>query len=386
MNTTVNSVIANSHRQRLDERAAYDFPLWIVCAILFVLGLVMVGSASFAIADRQFHQPAHYLWRQLSYAGIALLLAYGVLHVSLATWERMSDALLVVGMLLLILVILPGVGREVNGSSRWLSLGVANFQPSEFVKLAMMFYLAGYLVRRRDEVREAVSGFLKPMLLLAVVCTLLLMEPDFGAAAVLMATAMGLMFLGGVRIWQFGLLLFVVLLALAILAVASPYRMARITAFLNPWADPFDSGFQLTQALIAFGRGEWWGVGLGSSIQKLFYLPEAHTDFLFAVIAEELGLVSALLIIALFAVIVWRAFVIGRRAEKAGQAFSAYVAYGSGMWIGLQAFINIGVNMGILPTKGLTLPLMSYGGSSLIMSTVVVALLQRVAWENRETQ
>jgi len=383
---TANPVAGNRRRQRLNEAAAYDFPLWIVCAILFVLGLVMVGSASFAIADRQFHQPAHYLWRQLSYAGVALLLAYGVLHVSLAVWEKLSGALLLLGMLLLVLVILPGVGREVNGSSRWLSLGVANFQPSEFVKLAMMLYLAGYLVRRRDEVREAVSGFVKPMLLLTVVCILLLAEPDFGAAAVLMATAMGLMFLGGVRIWQFALLLFVVLLALALLAVASPYRMARITAFLNPWADPFDSGFQLTQALIAFGRGEWLGVGLGSSIQKLFYLPEAHTDFLFAVIAEELGLVSALLIIALFGIIIWRAFVIGRRAEKAGQPFAAYVAYGSGMWIGLQAFINIGVNMGILPTKGLTLPLMSYGGSSLIMSTVVVALLQRVAWESHETQ
>jgi len=386
MSAVTANPVAGNRRQRLNETAAYDFPLWIVCAILFVLGLVMVGSASFAIADRQFHQPAHYLWRQLSYAGVALLLAYGVLHVSLAVWEKLSGALLLLGMLLLVLVILPGVGREVNGSSRWLSLGVANFQPSEFVKLAMMLYLAGYLVRRRDEVREAVSGFVKPMLLLTVVCILLLAEPDFGAAAVLMATAMGLMFLGGVRIWQFALLLFVVLLALALLAVASPYRMARITAFLNPWADPFDSGFQLTQALIAFGRGEWLGVGLGSSIQKLFYLPEAHTDFLFAVIAEELGLVSALLIIALFAIIVWRAFVIGRRAEKAGQPFAAYVAYGAGMWVGLQAFINIGVNMGILPTKGLTLPLMSYGGSSLIMSTVVVALLQRVAWENHETQ
>ena len=376
----------NRSLQHQDETVVYDAPLLIACTILFVLGLIMVGSASFAIADRHFHQPAHYLWRQLFYAGVALFLAYGVLHVSMAAWQRMSGGLLLLGLLLLLLVILPGVGREVNGSSRWLSLGIANFQPSEFVKLAMLLYLSGYLVRRGDEVRAAVSGFIKPMLLLVLVSVLLLAEPDFGAAAVLMATAMGLMFLGGVRIWQFALLLFVVVVALALLAVASPYRMARITAFINPWADPFDSGFQLTQALIAFGRGEWLGVGLGSSIQKLFYLPEAHTDFLFAVIAEELGLISALLIIVLFAMIVWRAFVIGRRAERGGQPFAAYVAYGSGMWMGLQAFINIGVNMGILPTKGLTLPLMSYGGSSLIMSCIVVALLQRVAWENHGSE
>ena len=373
---------AARRRERAEPVAeGYDFPLWVAFAILFVVGLVMVGSSSTAIADRQFGAPFHYLWRQMMYAGAALLLSYVVLHIPLQWWARMGGPLLLLSLALLVVVLIPGIGREVNGSTRWIPLGIANFQPSELMKLVMVVYLAGYLVRRSEEVRNAVSGFVKPMVVLVVTCLLLLMEPDFGAAAVLMATAMGMLFLGGVRIWQFSLLIALVLLALAALAVMSPYRIERITAFLDPWADPFASGFQLTQALIAFGRGEWFGVGLGSSIQKLFYLPEAHTDFLFAVIAEELGLVFSLFIIALFAFIVARAFVIGRRAERAGMVFAAYLAYGYGIWVGIQSFINIGVNMGILPTKGLTLPFMSYGGSSLIMSCLVIALLQRVACE-----
>ncbi len=363
------------------DEDGYDFPLWVAFAILFGVGLVMVGSSSTAIAERQFGEPFHYLMRQVMYSSIALTLAYAVLHIPLRWWERMGGTLLLLSLGLLVVVLIPGVGREVNGSMRWLPLGITNFQPSEMIKLVMVIYLAGYLVRHSDEVRNAVSGFIKPMLILIVTCLLLLAEPDFGAAAVLMATAMGMLFLGGVRIWQFSLLIAMVALALTGLAIMSPYRVERITSFLNPWADPFDSGFQLTQALIAFGRGEWFGVGLGSSIQKLFYLPEAHTDFLFAVLAEELGLVFSLIIIALFSFIVARAFVIGRRAEKVGQVFAAYLAYGYGIWIGIQAFINIGVNIGILPTKGLTLPFMSYGGSSLIMSFVVIALLQRVAYE-----
>ncbi len=358
-----------------------DTVLWLVAATLFVLGLVMVGSASVGIAERQYGQPFHFLLRQFVYAGAALVLAYGALCVPLDAWERASGFLLLLGMALLLLVLLPGIGREVNGSARWLPLGPFNLQPSELMKLFMVLYLAGYLVRRGEEVRNAVRGFAKPMLILALVSLLLLLEPDFGAAAVLMATAMGLLFLGGVRWWQFALLILGVAAALAALAVSSPYRLERITAFLDPWADPFASGFQLTQALIAFGRGEWFGVGLGNSIQKLFYLPEAHTDFLYAVLAEELGLAGALLVLALFMVLVWRAFVVARRAERAGMAFAAYVAYGGGIWLGVQAFVNMGVNMGILPTKGLTLPLMSYGGSSLVVSCVMVALVQRVAME-----
>ncbi len=358
-----------------------DTGLWLAAGTLFVLGLVMVGSASVGIAERQYGQPFHLLLRQLAYAGVALAFAYGALRVPLAAWERAGGFLLLLGMGLLLLVLLPGIGREVNGSARWLPLGPFNLQPSELMKPFMVLYLAGYLVRRGEEVRNAVRGFAKPMLILALVSVLLLLEPDFGAAAVLMATAMGLLFLGGVRWWQFALLILGVAAALAALAVSSPYRLERITAFLDPWADPFASGFQLTQALIAFGRGEWFGVGLGNSIQKLFYLPEAHTDFLYAVLAEELGLAGALLVLALFVVIVWRAFVVARRAERAGMTFAAYVAYGGGIWLGVQAFVNMGVNMGILPTKGLTLPLMSYGGSSLVVSCVMVALLQRVAME-----
>ena len=363
---------------------AGDGLLWGAAIALFVLGLVMVASASIDIADRNQGQPLYFLGRQLMYALTALALGYGLLCLPLAVVERLGGPLLLAGLVLLVVVLIPGVGREINGSARWLSLGFANLQPSEFMKLFMIVYLAGYLVRRADEVRSAAWGFFKPILVLILMGLLLLLEPDFGAAAVITATAMGMMFLGGVPLWQFGVLILGVGGGLAALAISSPYRLERITAFLDPWAHPFDSGFQLTQALIAFGRGEWFGVGLGNSVQKLFYLPEAHTDFLFAVLAEELGLVAAVGVILLFAVIIWRAFVIGRGAERAGRPFAAHLAYGCGIWLGGQAFVNIGVNMGLLPTKGLTLPLMSYGGSSLLVSVMTVALLQRVAMETAE--
>lgn len=360
--------------------------IWFLFAVLTLLGLgiVMVGSSSLSIADREFNQPFYYLIRQVTYVGLGLALAAVVVRIRLEYLVRSSGLLLILSMMLLALVLMPGIGHEVNGSARWLSLGVFNLQPSEFAKLFALIYLAGYLVRRSDEVRTAVRGFVKPMLILTLICTLLLAEPDFGAAAVLLATAMGMMFLGGVRIWQFGVLLVCVALALAALIYTSPYRLERLTAFMNPWADPFASGFQLTQALIAFGRGEWFGVGLGNGIQKLFYLPEAHTDFLFAVMAEELGLLGSLFVIFLFGLIVVRAFVIGRRAERVDKKFEAYLAYGLGLWIGIQAFINIGVNMGVLPTKGLTLPFMSYGGSSLLVMCVVMALLIRVDYETKQ--
>jgi cell division protein FtsW len=275
------------------------------------------------------------------------------------------------------------VGREVNGSTRWLHLGLFNLQASELVKLFVIVYLAGYLVRRGEEVRTTLKGFLKPLVILAALSVLLLLEPDFGTTAVMFATALGMMFLGGVRLWQFSALLALVVAVMAGVALSSPYRLERLTTFLDPWADPFNSGFQLTQALIAIGRGEWLGVGLGGSIQKLFYLPEAHTDFLFAVLAEELGLLGVMTVIVLFTLVVWRAFVIAYRAELSGNRFAGYLAYGIGMWIGLQAFINMGVNMGALPTKGLTLPLMSYGGSSIVVMCMAVALLMRVDYETR---
>ena len=268
-----------------------------------------------------------------------------------------------------------------NGSTRWVRLGVINLQVSEPARLCFILYLAGYLVRRNKSLREEFTGFLRPMVVLSLACVLLLAEPDFGATVVLLATAMVMMFVAGARIRDFLVFFVTAVLALVALAVASPYRMQRITGFLDPWADPFDSGFQLTQSLIAIGRGEWFGVGLGDSVQKLFYLPEAHTDFVFAVYAEEFGLLGSLVLIALFLALLWRVFKLAMRAADAERFFEAYIAIGLGTWLGIQAFINIGVNMGMLPTKGLTLPLISYGRSSLIITMICIALLLRIHHE-----
>jgi cell division protein FtsW len=364
---------------------AWPMDYWLVGAAigLTILGLIMVGSASVSIAERQLGQPFYYLWRQLLFTGVGLLAALVVVRIPMRFWEAMGPALMIVGVLLLLLVFVPGLGRTVNGSTRWLAVGGVNLQASEFVKLFSVMYLAGYLVRHCEDVRQTFGGFIRPLLLLIVLVGLLLLEPDFGAAAVLLATAVTMMWLAGARVGQFLLLVLVVVAALAVIAMASPYRLERLTTFLNPWADPYDSGFQLTQALIAFGRGEWFGVGLGGSVQKLFYLPEAHTDFLFAVMAEELGLVGVVSVILLFTLFVFRALRIGRLAELRERPFTAHLSYGLGVWIGLQAFINIGVNMGVLPTKGLTLPFMSYGGSSIVVMCIAVALLVRADYETR---
>ena len=347
---------------------------------LLAIGLVMVASASIGIADRA-GNPFHYVERQGIYVLMGLAAGWVVLQSRLAQWERAGAALLIIALILLVLVLVPGVGRTVNGATRWLPLGAINLQASELAKLFILVYLAGYLVRRGQEVCTTAAGFLKPMAVVFGAGALLMLEPDFGATAVLTATALGMMFLGGARLWLFGLLVALVGGVAALLAITSPYRMARITGFLDPWADPFNSGFQLTQALIAIGRGEWFGVGLGAGVQKLFYLPEAHTDFLFAVLAEELGMMGMVAVIALFGVIVWRAFAIAAEADAAGNRFGAHLAHGIGLWVGMQAFVNMGVNMGILPTKGLTLPLLSYGGSSLIVMCVALALLLRIGVE-----
>jgi len=288
---------------------------------------------------------------------------------------------LFVGFLLLIVVLVPGIGYEVNGSTRWVRIGIMNLQVSEPARLCFLMSLAGYLVRRNKSLREEFLGFLRPMIVLIFACILLLSEPDFGAAVVLLGTAMVMMFVAGARIRDFLLFVVVATAAMAALAVFSPYRMKRITGFLDPWADPFDSGFQLTQSLIAIGRGEWFGVGLGDSVQKLFYLPEAHTDFVFAVYAEEFGLLGSLILIALFLALLWRVFKLAMRAADAEQFFEAYIAIGLGTWLGIQAFVNIGVNMGMLPTKGLTLPLISYGRSSLIITMICISLLLRIHHE-----
>lgn len=369
-----------SEAKRSQNRSV-DWPLLFSALTLLALGLVMIASASVSIADSRVGDPTYFIVRQGLYAGLGIALALIVWQLPLQFWERSGPVLLLAVIVLLLAVLLPGIGRTVNGSTRWLALGPFTLQVSEVAKLAMIVYLAGYLVRRGDEVRSSVAGFLKPMSLVALLGILLLAEPDFGTAVILGATVMGMMFLGGVQLWLFGVLILMSAGSVALLAVAAPYRMERLTAFLNPWADPFNSGFQLTQALIAFGRGEWFGVGLGGSVQKLFYLPEAHTDFVYAVLVEELGMVGGSLVVFLFVVLVSRIFTIARNAAEAGMHFAGYLCYGIGFWFALQAFINMGVNMGLLPTKGLTLPLMSYGGSSMLVMCVSLALVQRVALE-----
>ncbi len=357
-----------------------DYPLIIAAVALLGLGLVMVASASMhRISDA----PFYYMNRHLIAIALGLVGCLIVTQIPVTYWERSGALLYFVGLLLLVLVLIPGVGREANGATRWIPLGVFNLQSSEFMKLFMVIYIAGYLVRRQLEVALSVWGFIKPMLLLVIACSLIMVQPDFGTTTVILATAMGMLFLGGVPLWQFAVLIGLAGSSLVALVLLSPYRLQRVTAFLDPWADVENSGYQLAQALIAFGRGEWFGVGLGSGIQKQFYLPEAHTDFLMAVIGEEFGLLGTLAVVALFAVIVWRAFRTGMRAEQLNQRFAAYVAYGLGLWIGMQAFINMGVNVGLLPTKGLTLPLMSYGGNSIIVAMLVVAMLVRIDYELR---
>ena len=358
-----------------------DPVILIVCLSLLSIGIVMVASASISIADRNLSNPFYYLQRQLVFALIGLMAAGTVYQIRLVQWEKSGVALLGFAIFLLLLVLIPGVGKTVNGSTRWISMGVLNLQVSEVVKLFLLVYVAGYLVRHGEEVRTTLWGFLKPMLMVGLAGLLLLMEPDFGSTVVIIGTVLVMTFLGGVRFTQFALFLLLFGGASMMLIISSPYRMERLTSFMNPWADPFDTGFQLTQSLIAIGTGGWFGTGLGGSVQKLFYLPESHTDFLFAVFSEEFGFIGVVLVIILYTLLFFRAIKIGYQAEQSGNRFAAYLAYGIGVWITLQAVINMGVNMGLLPTKGLTLPLMSYGGSSLVISCMAVGLLLRI---NRE--
>ena len=360
-----------------------DYWLLFSAAALAVLGLVMVASASITFADRQLGQPFYYAIRQAIYIGCGVFAGIILFRLPLALLEQMARVLLLFSFVLLLLVLVPGIGVEVNGATRWINAGLFRLQVSEPAKLLFIIYLASYLTRHSEQLRVHVSGFLKPLGLLAIVAVLLLLEPDFGATVVLTATVMGMIFMAGVKLTQFATMVGVGGLLLGGLAVSSPYRLERLTTFMNPWADPFDSGFQLTQSLMAIGRGEWLGVGLGSSVQKLFYLPEAHTDFVFAVLAEELGLLGVCTVIALYVLFVWRAFIVAAQAAKANHLFAASLSYGIGIWFGLQSFVNIGVNMGLLPTKGLTLPLMSYGGSSMVVMCAAAALVLRVDYETR---
>lgn len=358
--------------------------IWTI-VFLLGLGLVMVYSASIAIAEagRGPGGAGYYLIRHAAYITIGMFLGFLTFLVPMRTWQKYAGHLLAFGTLLLVLVLIPGIGLEVNGSRRWISLFVVNFQPSELMKFFVVIYAAGYVVRKANYLDKFREGFLPMLMILSVVGMLLLLEPDFGAFVVVTVLIMTILFLGGMSLRLYAGLICFMLISLGLLILDEPYRMDRIIAFMDPWADPGGKGYQLSHALIAFGRGEWLGVGLGGSVEKLFYLPEAHTDFLFAVLAEELGFVGVTVVIMLFAWLIIRAFFIGRQAAKLDCYYSSLVAQGIGVWIGLQAFINMGVNMGVLPTKGLTLPLMSFGGSSITVICIALAVLLRVDWENR---
>ena len=353
---------------------------WIVgtVAALLLIGLVMVASASIGIAEKETGHAFTYFQKQVVFVLLGLLAAAVGLAVPTRAWEKYSIWLMAGAFLLLVLVLVPGIGYTVNGARRWVRLGFMNFQVSELARVMLLTYIAGYAVRRADELRDSFLGFMKPVGVLALAAVLLLCEPDFGAATVLLATGLVVLFLAGARLHHLAVPVVLGSAGLALLALISPYRLRRLTGFLNPWGDPFDSGFQLVQSLIAIGRGAWVGVGLGSSVQKLFYLPEAHTDFVFAVFAEEFGLLGVVVVIGLFALLVARALKVSRDAARAGQTFQSHVAAAIGVWLGLQAFVNIGVNMGLLPTKGLTLPLLSYGGSSMLVTLGWIGVLLRI--------
>ena len=383
MNATAGNAMAYARSGNRSGGVHIDYVTVSLVLGIVLLGLVMVTSASISIASKETGSAFFYLERQLMLTLIGATAAALVFCIPTRLLERASVPLLIVAILMLLIVLVPVLGHSVNGSRRWLRLFGFNFQVSELARVLVLIYLASYAVRREAQLRESFMGLAKPLVLLCCIAALLLGEPDFGAATVLFATGFGLLFLAGAKLRYVMGMTLLAAGGFAILAVTSSYRLRRLTAFLDPWADPYNSGFQLTQSLIAIGRGEWFGVGLGESVQKLFYLPEAHTDFLFAVLAEELGLAGVVLTLALFLALVWRSFHIARLASEAGLKFQSYLAAAFGLWLGIQAFINIGVNMGVLPTKGLTLPLMSYGRSSLIVTLAWLGLLMRVYHESK---
>jgi len=361
-----------------------ELPVLLLSAgLLLVVGLVLIASASMDVAADHYGNSFHFVMRQMIFAVAACLAGVVVANVPLAWWLRGAWVWLFTAFALLIIVLSP-LGITVNGSTRWISLGVVNLQVSEIAKWLLIIYLASYVVRRRAELIGTWMGFLKPFLVLAAAALLLLIQPDFGAIVVLMTAALGMIFLSGVRLTRFTPLILLCAMLGAVLIVTQPYRLKRVVVYLDPWKDQFDSGYQLTQSLIAFGRGEWLGEGLGNSVQKLFYLPEAHTDFIYAIAAEEFGLMGALLIVLAFTVLIWMGLRIARKAEQGGLEFGACLAYGMTLLIALQAFINMAVNIGLLPTKGLTLPLVSYGGSSLIVTCVSIGVIARVEMERQD--
>jgi len=383
MNTALLSRRLGGSRTAPDE--VDPLLLWSALALL-LLGLVMVYSASIATAEGSAytgHQPTYYLIRHTVYLAVGLIGGLIAFQIPLRFWQQFAPWLFVGAIVLLIVVLIPGIGRSVNGAQRWIGLGPINLQPSELMKFAVVIYVADYVARKLEKMDSFRHGFLPMAAVMILVGGLLLREPDFGAFVVVVTIAIGILFLGGINGRLFAGLIGLMAVGFAFLIWSSPYRLERITSYMDPWQHAFGKGYQLSHALIAFGRGEWFGVGLGASVEKLFYLPEAHTDFLLAVIAEELGFVGALTVILLFAVLTWRCFMIGRQALLLDRIYSGLVAQGFGIWFGFQSFINMGVNMGLLPTKGLTLPLMSFGGSAIVANCLALAVLLRVDYENR---
>jgi cell division protein FtsW len=366
--------------------SSFDQGLLWSALLLASIGLVMVYSASVAMASAEKFtgfRSSYFLVRHCAYLTIGLVLAAGVFRVPVWLWQKAAPWLFIGGVAVLVIVLIPGVGREVNGSRRWIPLGFASFQPSELMKLFVVLYAADYTVRKAAFMDNFRRGFLPMFAVMTFVAALLLREPDFGALVVVTAIAMAVLFLGGLNWRLFAGLALLLAVAFVILIISSPYRLQRILGFMDPWADAYGKGYQLSHSLIAFGRGEWFGVGLGASVEKLFYLPEAHTDFLLAVIAEELGFAGVAAVITLFLFLVHRAFAVGRQAASLERYFAALVAQGIGVWLASQAFINMGVNMGLLPTKGLTLPLLSFGGTGIVVTSVALAILLRIDYENR---
>lgn len=368
---------------RNNHPTLFQFDRWVAFIVLALLffGLLMVSSASMVISDQLYHEPFHYMLRQFIFLVSAIGIAWGVTRIPLSFWEEMSFVLLILCFLALLVVLIPGIGVVTNGSRRWIHLGFISLQVSESVKLMAILYLAGFLQRHLREVQTQLSGFIKPLMFFGVMGFLLLMEPDFGATSVIAMTVLSVLFIAGARLMPFLVMFSGVVFGMVMLAITTPYRLKRLTTFLHPWVHAYGSGYQLTQSLIAFGRGGIFGVGLGNSIQKLFYLPEAHTDFIFAVIGEELGFIGELLLIGLFAVLIARILYLGQQALRQEQWFGGYAAWGIGLWLAYQTIINIGVNIGLLPTKGLTLPLISYGGSSLWVSCAAMGIILRIAYE-----
>ncbi|EAP91865.1 MULTISPECIES: cell division protein FtsW [Vibrio] len=370
---------------RATPEALYDRQLVWIALGLMLTGLVMVTSASFPISARLTDQPFHFMFRHAIFLVLALIVSSVILQIPMKRWFQYSMYLL--GLSFFLLVVVLAVGKSVNGASRWIPLGLFNLQPAEVAKLSLFIFMAGYLVRKQDEVRKTFfGGFGKPIMVFGAFAVLLLGQPDLGTVVVMLVTLFGMLFIAGAKLSQFIALMVAGIAAVVGLIVIEPYRVRRVTSFWEPWNDPFGSGYQLTQSLMAFGRGDWMGQGLGNSVQKLEYLPEAHTDFVFAVLAEELGFVGVTLVLILIFSLVLKAILIGKKAFENDQLFSGYLAFGIGIWFAFQTLVNVGAASGIVPTKGLTLPLISYGGSSLIVMSVAVSMLLRIDHECRIQQ